>query len=202
MGIDWIVTPVRSPRASAIVERVIGTLRRECLDHLIVLDEHHLSSVLREFVHYDNAERRHRALGLQAPEPRPRATIGPVRARSVLNGLHHTHERAAWTRRTSCRLTYPRTRLRISGAVLPQCWCTHMTRRPGDTKPEPPGGRAAERRREFLEQRFPGGEPPSEEQTPAAPSEEPTSGEPGAGSEPGQSSAQQQPPKRKSQLGR
>jgi transposase InsO family protein len=42
MGIDAIATPVRSPRANAIIERAIGTLRRECLDHLIILDEHHL----------------------------------------------------------------------------------------------------------------------------------------------------------------
>jgi putative transposase len=45
-GMDAIATPIRSPRANAIVERVIGTLRRECLDHLIIVDEHHLTSVL------------------------------------------------------------------------------------------------------------------------------------------------------------
>jgi transposase InsO family protein len=95
IGIDAIATPVRSPCANAIVERVIGTLRRECLDHLIVLDEQHLSSVLREFVHYSNTERPHRTLGLQIPEPRSRPTIGPVRSRPVLNGLHHIYERAA-----------------------------------------------------------------------------------------------------------
>jgi transposase InsO family protein len=50
IGIDSIATPVRSPRANAVVERVIGTLRRECLDHLIVLNEQHLGSVLTEFV--------------------------------------------------------------------------------------------------------------------------------------------------------
>ena len=63
IGIDAIATPVRSPRANAIVERVIGTLRRECLDHLIVLDEQHLRSVLAEFVGYYNRERSHRTLG-------------------------------------------------------------------------------------------------------------------------------------------
>src|ERR671938_398441 len=58
-GIDSIATPVRSPRANAVVERVIGTLRRECLDHLIILDEHHLWSVLREFVTYYSSDRPH-----------------------------------------------------------------------------------------------------------------------------------------------
>jgi putative transposase len=67
IGIDSIVTPVHTPTANAIAERVIGTLRRECLDHLIVLDEQHRSSVLRKFVHYYNTECPHRTLGLQTP---------------------------------------------------------------------------------------------------------------------------------------
>jgi putative transposase len=56
IGIDAIATPVRSPRANAIAERLIGTLRRECLDHVIVLDDQHLASILREFVAYYNLE--------------------------------------------------------------------------------------------------------------------------------------------------
>ena len=95
IGIDSIATPVRAPQANAIAERVIGTLRRECLDHLIVLDEQHLSSVLGEFVAYYNRERPHRTLGLQTPERRARPTTGPIRSRPVLNGLHHVYERAA-----------------------------------------------------------------------------------------------------------
>jgi transposase InsO family protein len=95
IGIDSIASPIRAPQANAVVERVIGTLRRECLDHLIVLDEQHLRSVLGEFVQYYNAERPHRTLHLQTPEPRLRATTGPIRSRSILNGLHHVYERAA-----------------------------------------------------------------------------------------------------------
>jgi transposase InsO family protein len=95
IGIDAIATPVRSPRANAIAERVIGTLRRECLDHMIVLDEQHLLSVLAEFVRYYNADRPHRTLGMRTPERKPRPTTGPIRSRSVLNGLHHAYDRAA-----------------------------------------------------------------------------------------------------------
>ena len=95
IGIDAIATPVRAPRANAVVERVIGTLRRECLDHMIVLDERHLASVLTEFVRYYNQERPHRTLGLQTPEWRPRPKTGPIRSRPVLNGLHHAYERVA-----------------------------------------------------------------------------------------------------------
>jgi hypothetical protein len=90
-----IATPVRAPRANAIVERGIGTLRRECLDDLIVLDEQHLASVLTECVRYSNEERPHRTLGLQLPELRARPTPGPIRSRLVLNGLQHIYERVA-----------------------------------------------------------------------------------------------------------
>jgi ribosomal protein S18 acetylase RimI-like enzyme len=89
IGIDAIATPIHAPKANTIAERVIGTLRRECLDHVIVLDEHHLSTVLREFVVYYNRERPHRTLGLQIPEPCSRPTTGPIQSRPVLNGLHH-----------------------------------------------------------------------------------------------------------------
>jgi transposase InsO family protein len=62
---------------------------------MIILDEHHLLSVLREFVIYYNHDRPHRTLGLQTPELRPRAMAGLIRSRPVLNGLHHVYERAA-----------------------------------------------------------------------------------------------------------
>ena len=95
VGIDAIRTPIHAPKANAIVERVIGTLRRECLDHMIILDEHHLSSVLREFVASYNRDRPHRTLGLQTPELRPHPTAGPIQSQPVLNGLHHVYERVA-----------------------------------------------------------------------------------------------------------
>ena len=95
IGIDSIATPIRSPRANAVAERVIGTLRQECLDHMIVLDEQHLRSVLAEFVRYYNEDRPHRTLGLQTPEAKLRPVTGPIRSRPVLNGLHHVYERAA-----------------------------------------------------------------------------------------------------------
>ena len=70
IGIATILTPVRAPNANAIAERVIGTLRRECLDHLMVINERHLRSVLGEYIQHYNAMRPHRTLGLDAPESR------------------------------------------------------------------------------------------------------------------------------------
>jgi putative transposase len=95
IGIDAIVTPIASPRANAVIERLIGTLRRECLDHLIILDEQHLRSVLTEFVQYYNRERPHRTLHLETPVQVHRPVEGPVRSRPVLGGLHHVYERTA-----------------------------------------------------------------------------------------------------------
>ena len=73
------------------------TVRNECLDHLIILNEMHLHAVLTEFVAYYNAERPHRSLGLTPPRPtlHPPSSRGTVRARPVLGGLHHAYERAA-----------------------------------------------------------------------------------------------------------
>jgi transposase InsO family protein len=95
IGIDGIATPIHAPKANAIVERVIGILRRKCLDHMIVLDEQHLVCVLREFVAYYNSGRPHRTLGLQMPEQQLRPITGPIRSHLVLNGLHHVYERIA-----------------------------------------------------------------------------------------------------------
>jgi transposase InsO family protein len=98
LGIETVLTPVRSPRANAIAERVIGTLRRECLDYIIPVDERHLHTVLAEYVDYYNCDRPHRTLQLETPRPQLRPRAGPiqvVRARPVLNGLHHVYERVA-----------------------------------------------------------------------------------------------------------
>ena len=95
LGIETVLTPVRAPRENAVAERVIGTLRRECLDHLIVVNERHLRAILAEFVRFYNAERPHRTLGLETPIPATRPSEGPIRSRTVLGGLHHAYDRAA-----------------------------------------------------------------------------------------------------------
>jgi transposase InsO family protein len=95
LGIETVLTPVRAPRANAAAERVLGTLRRECLDHVLVVSERHLWAVLAEFAEYYNRERPHRTLRPEAPVPVPRSPTGPIRVRPVLGGLHHVHERAA-----------------------------------------------------------------------------------------------------------
>jgi transposase InsO family protein len=95
LGIKSLRTPVRAPRANAIAERWVRTVRRECLDHLIPISERLLRTILSEFVDYYNRDRTHRSLGLQPPNPGPSSRKGAVTVRPVLGGLHHVYERAA-----------------------------------------------------------------------------------------------------------
>ncbi len=100
-GVRVIHTPVRAPTANAVAERLVGTIRRECLDWILIVNCRHLQSVLREFVNHYNGHRPHRALGLAPPEPRqPPPTmasppVAPIRRRDLLGGLIHEYSIAA-----------------------------------------------------------------------------------------------------------
>ena len=95
LGIETLLTPVRAPRANAVAERLVGTLRRECLDRVIILNEAHLRAILSEFVRYYNRQRPHRTLALETPVATVRTSTGSIRASPVLGGLHHAYERVA-----------------------------------------------------------------------------------------------------------
>ncbi len=95
LGIQSIRTPARSPLANAIGERVVRTLRRERLHHILPLSERYVRSLLAEFVAYYNQDRPHRSLALETPVAPRRPVDGEVVSRPVQGGLHHVHERAA-----------------------------------------------------------------------------------------------------------
>jgi putative transposase len=96
-SIDLVHTAYRAPRENAICERFLGSVRRECLDHVLVLSEPHLRRILSEFVLYFNTARPHQGVQQRIPDPPLQAVSceGPVRAIPVLGGLHHRYERAA-----------------------------------------------------------------------------------------------------------
>jgi putative transposase len=102
-GIKVIRTPVRAPNANAHVERWVGTVRRECLDRLLIVGRRQLEQLLRVYVTHYNAARPHRALGLRPPDStiRPPNTAGAtphslqVNRRDLLGGLIHEYELAA-----------------------------------------------------------------------------------------------------------
>jgi putative transposase len=100
-GVQVVRTPIRSPRANAICERWIRTVRTECLDWLLIFSSRHLERILRIYIRHYNSQRPHRALHLQVPEQEDLAkTPIPVDARvsrrDRLGGLlHEYYEEAA-----------------------------------------------------------------------------------------------------------
>lgn len=84
-----------SPWQNGTCERVIGTLRRECLDHMIILNEKHLRAVLDEFVEYYNTSRTHLSLEKDSPVHREVQGEGKIISEPVLGGLHHTYRGVA-----------------------------------------------------------------------------------------------------------
>jgi transposase InsO family protein len=95
MGIEDVVIAPRSPWQNPSVERLIGSIRRECLDHVIVLHERHLRRLLAGYFQYDHHWRTHRALDMDCPVPRlvQRPELGLVREVPDVGGWHHHDER-------------------------------------------------------------------------------------------------------------
>jgi transposase InsO family protein len=99
-GITELRTAYRAPRQNATCERFLGSVRRECLDHLLVLGEAQLRRILRAYVRYFNHDRPHQGLTQQAPTdsrdgPTRVETGGSVQTTPILGGLHHAYARAA-----------------------------------------------------------------------------------------------------------
>ena len=95
MQIHEVVTAPRSPWQNAYVERFIGSIRRECLDHVIVLSATGLQRVVKDYVAYYMRSRTHLSLDKDSPTPRSvmPPTIGRIVARPEVNGLHHRYDR-------------------------------------------------------------------------------------------------------------
>ena len=92
-----VPTAPRSPWQNAYIERLIGSIRRECLDHVVVFNEMHLRRVLREYLAYYTEARTHLGLGKDCPEPREiePPENGKIIAFPHLGGLHHRYTRRA-----------------------------------------------------------------------------------------------------------
>ena len=97
MGIEEVATAPRSPWQNPYVERLIGSIRRKCLDHVIVWNETSLRRILRSYFHYYQTSRTHLALAKDTPVSRAvdRPENGRIVAIAQVGGLHHRYERRA-----------------------------------------------------------------------------------------------------------
>jgi transposase InsO family protein len=95
LGLDDRPTQPASPWQNGHVERLIGSIRRECLDHMVILNAAHLRRVLNVYADYYNQDRTHLALGKDCPSSRPIERVGAIRKKAVLGGLHHRYARSS-----------------------------------------------------------------------------------------------------------
>ena len=97
MGITEVITAPRSPWQNPYAERLIGSIRRECLDHVIIFNERHLRRVLSSYFQYHHDTRTHLSLGKDCPRPRPiqSPAAGNIIGFPEVGGLHHRYERRA-----------------------------------------------------------------------------------------------------------
>jgi transposase InsO family protein len=93
MGIRDRPTAARSPWQNGYCERAVGSIRRECLDHVVVFGERHLRHLLRSYTSYYNAARTHLSLNKDAPSPRTVHSVGCILPTPFLGGLHHLYVR-------------------------------------------------------------------------------------------------------------
>jgi putative transposase len=98
-GIEVIRTPIKASLANAICERFVGSVRRECLDHMLIFGERQLYRVIQAYVEYFNRARPHQGIGQRLPcgplSGQARPATGKIISLPVLNGLHHDYWRAA-----------------------------------------------------------------------------------------------------------
>jgi len=95
LGVKEVITAPRSPWQNAFAERLIGSIRRECLDHVVVLNERHLRRLLKKYLAYYHGSRTHLSLAKDAPDPRAVMKHGAIVAIPQVGGLHHRYERRA-----------------------------------------------------------------------------------------------------------
>jgi transposase InsO family protein len=95
MGIEEVLTAPRSPWQNPYAERLIGSIRRDCLNHFIILNARHLKRALASYFRYYHGSRTHLGLDKQCPFPRQVSNIGNIIAIPQLGGLHHRYERIA-----------------------------------------------------------------------------------------------------------
>jgi putative transposase len=99
-SIKELKTPYRTPGANGVCERFMGSLRRECMDHILIHDDKHLRRVVTEYTAHFNQERPHQGIDQRVPNhydlPKSMPTKGNISSKVILGGLHHSYFRTAY----------------------------------------------------------------------------------------------------------
>ncbi len=99
-SIQELETLYRTPQANGGCERFMGSLRRECLDHILLHDDQHLRQVVKQYTAYFNQERPHQGIDQRIPEqyelPRLKLTSGRIMSKTILGGLRHSYSRTVY----------------------------------------------------------------------------------------------------------
>jgi len=99
-NIKEVETPYRTPQANGVCERFMGSLRRECMDHILIHEGRHLERVVKEYTAYFNQERPHQGIEQRIPDQydltRSKPTSGRITSKEILGGLHHSYSRTAY----------------------------------------------------------------------------------------------------------
>ena len=95
-GVEIIYPPFQAPNANAFAERWVRTIREECLDKLIILNEAHLRHVLKQYIHYYNSRRPHQGIQQDCPNTfQPPDSSQPIRCHHILGGIIKSYDRSA-----------------------------------------------------------------------------------------------------------
>ena len=99
-SIKEVETPYRTPQANGVCERFMGSLRRECIDHILIHEGRHLERVVKEYTAYFNQERPHQGIEQRIPDQydltRSKPTSGSITSKGILGGLHHSYSRTTY----------------------------------------------------------------------------------------------------------
>ena len=99
-SVQEVKTPYRTPQVNGVCERFMGSLHRECMDHILIHDDKHLRRVVTDYAAYFNQERPHQGIDQRIPDQydqtRSKPTSGRITSKAILGGLHHSYLRATY----------------------------------------------------------------------------------------------------------
>jgi len=92
-NIKGVATSIKAPNMNAIAERFVGSIRRECLDNFILINEKQIKTIISQYIEYYNSMRSHQGINYAIPKGFDAQKFGKIRKTAILGGIHHHHYR-------------------------------------------------------------------------------------------------------------